>query len=195
MKHHKEAEDGLTIIEILMAMAVITILSGIAVPAFVQFLPDYRLSVAAGDLYANLQRAKHEAVRANGECAVYFDTEKGRYQLVSGGADGICDGAPAGTAPIPQNDDILLNCITLLNYGSGVRYGSGSATKTVPGQSIPPDPIVTYGNNRVRFDAKGMVREMGYVYLTNINGKAYAIGTPSWAGAIVLKKWLTCAWD
>lgn len=181
--------------EIVMVVAIIAILSAIAVPALDRFLPNYRLRAAVSDLYSNLQRAKQEAVRANGECAMYFDTAKGGYQMVSGGPDGICDGAPAGIPPKPQNDDILLNCITLSNYGSGVRYGSGSANKTVPGKSIPPDPTVTYGDNRVRFDSKGMAREMGYVYLTNINGKAYAIGTPSWAGAIVLRKWLGRGWD
>ena len=192
---HKIKEAGITIMEIIIVMAVIAILSAIAVPAIISWLPDYRLRMAAGDLYSNLQRAKQEAVRANRECAVYFDAEHGRYQLVSGGPDGVCDGPPIGAPPVPQDDDILLNGVTLSIYGSGVQYGSGSASKTVPGTGIPPVVKVSYANDWIRFDSKGMAREMGYAYLTNINESAFAVGTPSFAGAIVQKKWLGNSWD
>lgn len=188
-------EDGMTITEVVIVMAIIAILSATGVAVLNHWLPDYRLRVAADGLYSNLQRAKQEAVRANRECAVYFDTEHGRYQMVSGGPDGVCDGPPLGTPPLPQNDDILMNAITLSNYGSGVRYGSGSASKTVPGSGIPPIVTVSYDNDWIRFDSKGMAREMGYAYLTNINGSAFAVGTPSFAGAIVQKKWLTNSWN
>ena len=192
---HKTKEDGLTITEIIIVMAIIAILSAIAVPAIISWLPDYRLRMAAGELYSNLQRVKQEAVRANSECAVYFDAEDGRYQLVSGGPDGVCDGPPMGAPPVPQNDDMILNAVTLSNYGSGVQYGSGSATKTVPGTGIPPTVTVSYAKDWIRFDSKGMAREMGYAYLANINGSAFAVGTPSFAGAIVQKRWLRSSWD
>jgi len=195
LKRFETGSGGVTIMEIVMVVAIIGILSGIAVPALDSFLPNYRLRAAVSDLYSNLQRAKQEAVRANGECAVYFDDANGKYQLVGGGLDGICDGPPAGNPPVPQDDDILLSDISLSSYGSGVQFGSGNAGKTVPGTGIPPAVTVSYGNDWIRFDSKGMAREMGYAYLTNINGASFAVGTPSLAGAIVQKKWLSRSWD
>jgi prepilin-type N-terminal cleavage/methylation domain-containing protein len=186
---------GMTVLEIMAVVAIISILSAIAVPVVLSLLPDYRLKAAVSDLYSNLQRAKQEAVRSNGECGVYFDAATNRYQVIAGGPDGVCDGPAAGLPPQPLNDDILINYVELPTYGSGVQYGSGMAKKTVPGAGIPPVVTVSYVNDRIRFDAKGMAREMGYTYLTNINGSAFAVGTPSIAGSIVQKKWLGNSWQ
>ena len=186
---------GMTVIEIMAAVAIISILSAIAVPIVLSLLPNYRLKAAVSDLYSNLQRAKQEAVRSNGECGVYFDAATNRYQVIAGGPDGVCDGPAAGIPPQPSNDDVLLNYIDLSNYGSGVQYGSGMAGKTVPGAGIPPVVTVSYVNDRIRFNARGMAREMGYTYLTNVNGLAFAVGTPSIAGSIVQKKWQGNSWE
>lgn len=186
---------GMTVLEIMAVVAIISILSAIAFPTVLSLLPDYRLKAAVSDLYSNLQRAKQEAVRSNGECGVYFDASTNRYQVIAGGPDGVCDGPAAGIPPQPLNDDVLLNYIELSTYGSGVQYGSGMAEKTVPGAGIPPVATVSYVNDRIRFDAKGMAREMGYTYLTNVNGSAFAVGTPSIAGSIVQKKWQGNFWE
>ncbi|SPD72358.1 putative Prepilin-type N-terminal cleavage/methylation domain-containing protein [uncultured Desulfobacterium sp.] len=188
-------EYGMTLIEIMAVIAIISILSAVAVPVIISILPDYRLRAAISDLYSNLQRAKQEAVRSNGECGVYLDVANNRYQVIAGGPDGVCDGPAAGFPPLPLNDDILINYMDLSDYGSGVRYGSGTAKKTVPGGNIPPIVTVSYVNDRIRFDAKGMARELGYIYLTNVNSSAYAVGTPSISGSIVQKRWLETLWE
>ncbi len=195
MSRHPACQKGLTLIEILTVMAVIGILAAISVPAIINYLPKYRLYEAGGQLFSNLQRAKQEAIRINGECAVYFDGMNNRYLIANGGLDSICDGLPVGNPPVPQNDDILLKQITLSHYGSGVQYGSGSAVKSVPGKPLSSAITITYNKSRVRFDAKGMSRDRGYVYLTNIEGAAFAVGTPSFAGAVVRKRWLGNVWE
>ncbi len=186
-------EKGLTLIEVINVLAIISMLFAISFPAIKSWLPYYKLRAAARDLYSNFQQAKLEAIRSNGECAVYFDSANDNYQIVTGGPDGICDGAPSGNPPIPQNDDELLNYVSLPDYGSGVRYGNGSATQTVSGSGALP-VTVSYSNKWVRFNPKGMAREMGYAYLTNSDGSTYTIGTPSFAGVIVMKKWVGNLW-
>ena len=186
-------EPGFTMVELISTLALISILVLMAGPAITDGLPGSRLRTAARDLYGHLQRAKLEAIQSSGECAVYFNAENGRYQIVSGGPDGVCNGPPLGHPPVPQNDDILLNHICIFDYGSGVAYGSGDATRTVPGSAAVP-VTVSYANNWIRFNSKGMAREMGYVYLTNCEGSAYAVGTPSFAGATVLKKCFGRTW-
>jgi prepilin-type N-terminal cleavage/methylation domain-containing protein len=191
----KQNNAGMTLMEVLIVLAVLSILAGIVIPAWTSRLPEYRLRAASRDLCSNLQRAKQEAILQNTECAVYFDTANNSYQIVGGGPDALCDGSPEGTPPVPKNDDILLNYVTLSNYGSGVRFGGGIAKKTVPGGVIQSNTQVSYVHDRVRFDPGGMAREMGYVYLTNTEKSAFAVGTPSMAGAIVQKRWLGQAWQ
>ncbi len=187
-------ENGLTLIEVVNVLAIISILSAIGIPTILTWLPYYRLRAAARDLNSNFQRTKLEAIRSGGECAIYFDSSNSRYQVVGGGPDGICDGTPHGDPPISQNDDELITYVTLSDYGSGVCYGNGGATRTVSGSGALP-VTVSYSNKWVRFNTKGMAREMGYAYLTNSEGSAYAIGTPSFAGAIVMKKWGVNLWE
>jgi len=181
-------EGGITMIELIVTVAIIAILAATAVPALNSWLPNYRLKAAARDMYSSLQQAKVEAVRTRGECAVYFDVANSRYQRVGGGADGVCDGAPVGIPPVPQNDDVILSNVTIPDYKSGINYGNGNATQDVQGGGVPV--TVNFGGNTfVRFNARGLPRETGYAYLTNSDGTAYAVGTPSNAGAIVLRKW------
>ena len=66
-------ESGITIIEIITVFAIIAVLSVVVVPGVISWVPDYRLRAAISGLFSNMQRAKQEAVRTNGECAVYFD--------------------------------------------------------------------------------------------------------------------------
>jgi prepilin-type N-terminal cleavage/methylation domain-containing protein len=190
-----QLKKGFTLTELLTVMTVMGVLFAFAVPAVISYLPKYRLQAVANRLFSNLQRVKQEAVRINGECAIYFDAENNQYQLISGGLNKLCDGQPMGLPPKPQNDDILIHQVLLSNYGSGIRYGTGTAQKTVPGKKTPPEEKVSYANDWVRFDGKGMARDMGYIYLTNENGDSFAVGTPSFVGAIVQKKWMTNGWQ
>lgn len=48
------------------------ILAGIAIPGFVDWLPDYSLNRAARDLFASFQLARITAVRTGANCAITF---------------------------------------------------------------------------------------------------------------------------
>lgn len=161
---------GFTIMELVSAVSILGILCLIAIPAFSSWLPEYKLKSAARDLYSNMQLARMMSIKNNGTYRVIFDTsENGSYRIES----------PDGTTE---------RSISFLNYdkGGGIGFGLGVATKSV-GSSMPEDGV-SYQNNKTSFTPRGIGSGMGYAYIENNRGTAYAVGT--WmTGIIVLKKW------
>jgi len=64
--------SGFTLVELMIVVAVLAILLGIAAPSFQSMLDKRRLTGAAEQLYADLQYARSEAIRQNKIVTVYF---------------------------------------------------------------------------------------------------------------------------
>jgi len=67
---HRQA--GFTMVELMIVIVVIAILSAIAVPNIISWLPNYRLKAAARDMISNFQKAKMEAVKRNRDVIIQF---------------------------------------------------------------------------------------------------------------------------
>ena len=165
------SESGYTLSEVIVTVFIIGILASIAIPGFAKFLPDYRLRIAAQELYSNLHHTKMAAIKANRSFRIVFKTGKnGSYFIEKP------DGTVERTVSLnPENDS------------NDVFFGCGSATKgaTTSGRAAPDDGV-SYSYNKASFNSEGLGKS-GYIYLCNSKGAAYAIGT--WAsGIIVLKK-------
>jgi len=185
MNHWQEIKtmrknSGFTLVELIIAIVIIFILVAISVPIFLSWLPDYRLRSAADDLYSNLQYAKMEAIKNNVNWAVAFDFSANSYTVRSNHT-----GVGTGT---------IVKTVDLSSYGSGVGYGKGNATESVPGGTIPAD-FVSYTSDEAVFNTRGMVNNLGYVYLSNNAGASRAGGTPALAGVVVLRRWTGSDWE
>ena len=55
--------------------------------------------------------------------------------------------------------------------------------------------LPTSSDNVAIFSSRGTVSNLGYVYLFNGKGSAYAVGTPSQAGVIVMKRYQAGSWE
>ncbi len=66
-------ERGFTVTELMVVLGVFAILAGIAIPAFSDWLPKYRLKSAARELYSDFQLAKITAIRSGVRCAIRFN--------------------------------------------------------------------------------------------------------------------------
>lgn len=68
---------GFTLMEIMMVLALIAIMSAIAIPAIYTWLPGYRIKASARDIHGVAMKAKSEAVRRNVNAALTFNQAVG----------------------------------------------------------------------------------------------------------------------
>ena len=174
-------QSGFTALELLTVVAIIGVVAGMAIASGVEWLPRHRLKSAVNDLHSNMQRAKMGAIKDHSDWAIVFDASgsPGRYVICSDdGANNTWDGG---------GDDVVDKVVNLSDYGSGVDFGHGSATDDIPGNGVAPGDDITYGADRVVFNAMG-TGSSGYVYLENDQDDTYGVGTLS-SGVIRSRRW------
>jgi prepilin-type N-terminal cleavage/methylation domain-containing protein len=199
-----QSKRGFTFMEIILVIVIIAILTAITIPAVMNWLPNYRLKRATRDLYSRLQLTKMAAVKTNSTYAVVYNPAGNSYQVLSDPGPDATWSTVDDTNAHPGPDGVYGNAddiaerspISISDYGSNVRYGPGTAAfdATLAKGALPGDNV-SHTSNTVLLDSTGLVTNLGYVYLANDNGRAYAIGVPTVAGTIELKAWLGNDWD
>ena len=158
MEGHKKIPAGFTLIELMISIALIFIMAGVATPRIMAWLPDYRLKAAASDLKANMQRARLRAVNENTTVRIQFnrDVTPGFYYF-DDDQDGVWDA-----------DEFRVD---LLSYHSGVDFGTGNAAAMWNGNAFAgPTAFISFGS-------RGTSNALT-VYLQNQNAdKCYAVTT------------------
>lgn len=177
-------DSGFSMIELMVVIAIIAVVTAITVPNFLSWIPRKRLASASDELFSNLLYTKMQAIKSNRDWAVVFDYGGNSYTIQR-------DYGGSNTA---------VRSVDLSGYGSGVRYGGGNpGTPAVPGDvntSIPGDGISYTGpSNTVVFTSRGMVDNLGYVYLTNAFNSSVAVGTPVLAGVVSQRVWSGTSWE
>ena len=84
-------DNGFTLVEMMVVIAIMAIVSAIAVPNFYSYAAGMKLRSASRDLYSTLQSTRMKAVRQNTRWAVQFDAPTlTNYQVIDCGIDNIC---------------------------------------------------------------------------------------------------------
>jgi len=91
---------GVTLIELITVMVIISVLAALSIPAFGTWMAHYRLRTAARDVVSAMRTAQMRAVSYNLRHGVAFDSVNNQFQLYrdSGGlqADGAINPLPKG---------------------------------------------------------------------------------------------------
>ena len=74
-------ETGISIIELMVVISMIAILSAIAVPNYIAWLPKYRLSSSIRDVLSDLEFARGRAIKDNASVVVEFNTGTSSYRI------------------------------------------------------------------------------------------------------------------
>lgn len=75
-------KNGFTVMELMVTLGIIAILTAMAVPSYISWLPGYRLRSAANDVHAAIQMARLRAVKENGNTVIsYTEGRGGNYRV------------------------------------------------------------------------------------------------------------------
>ncbi len=64
---------GFTLMEMMVVVAVLAIMTGVAIPGFMELLPGMRLNGAARQVMGDLMAARMKAVKLNQKTKIFFD--------------------------------------------------------------------------------------------------------------------------
>jgi type IV fimbrial biogenesis protein FimT len=151
-------ESGFTLAELMTVIAIIAIISAVALPGVVGWLPKHRLGSAARDILSTVEHARLTAVKQNVSVGVSFTTGSDTYRLWidDGAGGGLADNAiEDGTERMLKNGRMPSGIdMTSASFGAAARFRFN-------GMGIPTRTDGSFGG--------------GNVVLTNQNGDARTI--------------------
>lgn len=189
---------GFSLVEIVIVILLIGIVSAVAAPLLLKYLPNMHLKSAARDLFSSMQEARMAAIKNNSPVAIIFNN--------SGDADPTNDSYAVYDDPGPDGnwgtlaDNNLVKATNLITYKGDAQFGhlGLAGNQSVTGGLFPGDHI-SYGGlapanpKWVLFNESGTANG-GYVYLDN-GSSLFAVGTRT-SGFISLQRWQGgAAWE
>lgn len=178
LKTISRPEAGVSMLEVIITMALITIISTIAGVSLAFFIPNYRLKSAIQDIDIQVRKARLEAIRQRKSCYIdFFKTVDGKvyspfvwiefekdnegvYEPVDGDADGLVDQV-VFRMPVSDVDGEW----ELDNY-RGIRYDV--AFGNADGVTFP---YTAAPEKRFQFSSRGISDEAGSVHLRNARNR------------------------
>jgi len=176
-------EQGITLVEITIVLAVLAVMAAIAIPSYVNMLPRIELKRAATELSNAFMDSRMRSVKEVRDYAVSFDLTAETYTVMWPETDSsLCDTPPyfpgwAGN-----------ECRNLI-----------ALSKKIDVYADTSDPgVASFSGNDVVFRPNGTASTAGYeaVYFRNLppSGERYRVKVLGVTGKISVEKWKGGAW-
>ena len=207
-----KAEKGVTLIELLVAIAIVGILAVLVAPELGRFRSNYNARSCATDLIQYMRVARAMAIKENREYLIVIDTTAnsqryligfdgdGDNNLITADSDtfGICNDADGDRLP---EGDALVNgvpsCVRVVNLndcGNNIIFGytAGTTPPNGPNASVIPVSgiVLLNGTTVIDFNPDGSVGTTGSVYFQQtIRGYSYCVRISNTSGSMNMWKW------
>ena len=147
----RKAHQGVTLIELMVAITVLAILAGVGVPAFQRLTAEYRVNSQANATQATVQFARSEALKRRSDVMI---CRAGPAMVVLEG--NTCNGADIGDADnllvMPIDARVALDGVP----GAGLRFAANGFTVPFAVRNIDvSDPGGIVDTRRVRLLGSG----------------------------------------
>ena len=172
-------EAGFTLFEVIVVMALIAVLSAVAVLSMAFYIPNLRLKSAAQDINIQVQKARLEAIRRTGLVAVrFYATDVSGAQMFGPiiWVDDNYDSANAAHPLLETGEEVLFRmpmdesgAIAEIQNYKGIRFDNSHAG--VDGVSDG----VTFPDNAFVLNSRGISNKAGSVHLYNARGRTKEI--------------------
>lgn len=143
----QQKRAGFTLVELMIVVAIMGILAGIAYPLMLSWLPNMRLRGAARDVYSVMQRAKAEAIERGVDVTVGFSTATDAYIMFLDTGEGV--GGIAGNGVLDGSEPAL--------------FRSGPLPDGVAFDPATGGDGVTFAGNALVFTSRGLPAGTGTV--------------------------------
>ena len=168
--------NGFSLVELVLSLAVLLVMTTIAVPVVVRSLQTYQLNSTASQLAGMLKFAKFDAIRQNTKVSCQVKWNGAAWVVwVDSNGNGQADGAE------PQM--VITGTDTLLGAGA-VPNPSGIISALGPGGSALPYSVVSGADGSITYDQRGVIDTLSIyaLYLGNpTSGYRAIITMPSGA--------------
>jgi type IV fimbrial biogenesis protein FimT len=168
-------ETGLTLIELLAALAVTAIVLSLAVPAMTSFFDAKRLIGAAEQVYGHLQQARMESIARSATVVANFDVDGSMSWAYGLSHRDLCDpsqttatGANACVLVVDDGDGIIDPGTGVVDIGDLMLMRFDDAEHLNVSMDIDS---FSSGNTEVRFDPIRGTATSGKVLLTSGEGR------------------------